>query len=305
MPLIECVPNFSEGRRQPIIEAIVAAIREGGVHLLDVSSDADHNRTVVTFAGEPDTVAEAAFRGCAVAAQHIDLRTHSGQHPRIGATDVLPFIPLRAASMADCVALVRRVGARIGAELGLPVYLYGEAATDEARRSLADLRRGQYEGLAARLANEPAMQPDFGPSQVGPAGAVAVGARGPLIAYNAYLDSSDVALAKQIARRVRASSGGLPAVKAIGLLVNGQAQVSMNLTDFRQTSLFTVMNAVYREAAALDVVVTHTELVGVVPQAALIDAALAYLRLPAGVADMTLEKRLGQALNDYRQIPFE
>lgn len=305
MQLIECVPNFSEGRRQDVITAIVSAIAQAGVSLLDVSSDADHNRTVVTFAGTPQQVIEGAFLGIQKAAQLIDLSQHQGQHPRIGATDVVPLIPLRNVSTFECVGYARELGQRVGEVLGLPVYLYEAAALNPQRRSLAAIRRGQYEGLAARIATDPTMQPDFGSPHVGKAGAVVIGVRAPLIAYNAFLDTDDVSIARAIAAQVRESGGGLVHLRALGLLVDGRAQVSMNVMDYRKTSLYDVTEAVRVAAQQHGVHVTETELVGLVPQAALIDAALRYLGLPPQVKEQTLEQRLGAALNDYREIVFE
>ncbi len=305
MALIECVPNFSEGRDEKTIGAIVAAIRAADVHLLDVSSDVDHNRTVVTFAGEPDAVLAGAYNGIKAAAANIDLTKHAGVHPRIGAADVVPLIPLRGISLAECAALARELGQRVGAELNLPVFLYEAAALQAGRTNLADIRRGGYEKLQARMDTDPNMKPDYGAAQLGKAGAVVIGAREPLIAYNAYLNTDNVQIAKRIASAVRASSGGLPHLKALGLLVNGRAQVSMNVVDYRQTSLFDVMQAVDAQAAEHGVQVTETELIGLVPQAALLDAALAYLRLPLHTRAQILEQRVGAATNDYREIPFE
>lgn len=303
--LVECVPNFSEGRRPDVVAAIVTAITTAApVHLLDSSSDPDHNRSVVTFAGEPQAVIEAAFAGIHAAASLIDLNVHQGEHPRIGAADVVPFVPLRGISLAECADLARRLGQRVGDELGLPVYLYEAAALRPERANLAVVRADPYERLRETIINDPQRTPDFGPSALGPAGAVAIGARGPLIAFNAYLDTDDVTVAQAIARVVRMSGGGLPHLKALGLLVNGQAQVSMNVTDFRQTSLFVIMDAVRREAAKHGATVTHTELIGLIPQAALIETALAHLGLPLETSAQILENRLGSVTGDYREILF-
>ena len=304
--LIECVPNFSEGRDEAIITQIVAAITAiADVHVLDHSSDHDHNRTVVTVIGPPGAVIEAAFAGVRTAAQLIDLNAHSGVHPRIGAADVVPLIPLRDVSMETCVQLARDLGQRIAAELDLPVYLYENAALREDRRNLAEVRRHPYEKLKTSIQSDPARTPDYGPRHLGNAGAVAVGARGPLIAFNAYLDTDDVAIAQSIAVAVRESGGGLRYLKALGLLVDGQAQVSMNVIDYRQTGLYTILERVRAEAAKHGRTVTHTELVGLVPQAALLDAALAYLGLPSTVRDLTLERRIGAATGDFREVMFE
>jgi glutamate formiminotransferase len=308
-PLIECVPNFSEGRRPEVIAAIVDAIASGRdsgeLHVLNVSSDSDHNRTVVTFTGTPEAVLEAAFRGVQTAARLIDLNQHRGAHPRIGAADVVPFIPMRGASLDDCAALAHRLGRRISETLNLPVYYYESAAPIPERKNLAFVRRDPYERLRETIHTELDRLPDDGPAQLGPAGAVAVGARGPLIAFNVYLDTADVEVAVAIARMIRESSGGLPYLKALGLPVHGQAQVSMNVIDFRQTSLYAVMEAVRAEAARLGVGITHSEIVGLVPQSALVETALRYLQLPLSVRDLVLETQLGRQTGDYREVPFE
>ena len=305
MSLIECVPNFSEGRRDSVIDTIVSAIQSEDIYLLDVSSDADHNRTVVTFAGEPEPVLDACLRGMQMAAETIDLNQHEGVHPRIGATDVVPLIPLRDIDLKACATLAAELGERVGAELKLPVYLYEAAARRPERRNLANIRRGQYEYLRDHIGTDPEHTPDFGPAQVGPAGAVAIGARNPLIAFNAYLNTTDVTIADRIARNMRESSGGLPYVKALGLLVRGRAQVSMNVIDYRQTGLSTIMQQLNTEAARQGVTVIETELVGLAPQAALFDAALACLKLPPPARNQVLEHRLGSVQGDYRELPFE
>lgn len=291
--IVECVPNFSEGRRQEVIDAIVAAIAAvPGTKVLDVQSDADHNRTVVTFVGEPEAALEGAFQGARQAAALIDLTVHRGEHPRMGATDVIPFIPVRGVSMEECVALARRLGQRIGDELALPVYLYAKAATRPERESLPAVRKGEFEGIRELIGSDPARTPDFGPRQMGPAGATAVGARPFLIAFNVYLNTADVEIAKKIAKTLRFSSGGLRYVQAMGVLVEGQAQVSMNLTDFRQTAMHTVLEMVRREAARYGAAVTRSELVGMLPQQALVDAACWYLQLDGFKPDQVLENRL-------------
>ncbi|MBE2233764.1 MAG: glutamate formimidoyltransferase [Anaerolinea sp.] len=291
--IVECVPNFSEGRRQEVIDAIVAAIAAvPGTKVLDVQSDADHNRTVVTFVGEPEAALEGAFQGARQAAALIDLTVHRGEHPRMGATDVIPFIPVRGVSMEECVALARRLGQRIGDELALPVYLYAKAATRPERESLPAVRKGEFEGIRELIGSDPARTPDFGPRQMGPAGATAVGARPFLIAFNVYLNTADVEIAKKIAKTLRFSSGGLRYVQAMGVLVEGQAQVSMNLTDFRQTAMHTVLEMVRREAARYGAAVTRSELVGMLPQQALMDAACWYLQLDGFKPDQVLENRL-------------
>ena len=298
--IIESVPNFSEGRRPAVINALVEAIQTPGVMVLNCSSDYDHNRTVITVAGPPTTVLAGLLRATAVAAQEIDLYTQRGVHPRLGATDVIPLIPLQNITLDQCVELAQTLGERIGTELGLPVYLYEAAATRPQRRNLADIRRGEFEGLVATIA-QPARQPDFGPSQVGPAGAVIVGARPFLIAYNIFLKSADVQLAKTIARAIRERDGGLPAVKALGLLVDGQAQVSMNLVDYRRTPPHVVFDAVSRLAAQQGVAVDRSELIGLMPQDALLQAAAHYLKLPDLRVEATIETAIQRAQAAQKQ----
>lgn len=305
MALVECVPNFSEGRRTDVIDAIRQTIASQPVYLLDLSSDPDHNRTVVTFAGEPEAVLEAMFRAAAVAVTRIDLDAHQGVHPRLGAVDVVPFIPLRDITMADCVRLAERLGQRVGDELGIPVYLYEAAARRPERRNLADVRRGGYEALKTAIESDPLRAPDFGPARVGKAGAMIIGARGPLIAFNAYLSTDNVEIAQQIAIAIRESGGGLPFLKAIGVMVGGQAQVSMNVIDYRRTSLFTIMEALRAEARKHGVTITRTELIGLTPQAVLLDYAVQSLGLSSEARSQILEQRLGAATGDYREIAFE
>jgi glutamate formiminotransferase len=281
MRLIECVPNVSEGRRPAVIAECADAVRAAGVNLLDVSSDTSHNRTVLTFVGDHASVADAvlALFGCAVA--HIDLRTHTGVHPRIGAVDVTPFVPLGRTTMRECVTLARRVGEAIARRFSLPVFLYEAAATTSSRSNLANLRRGQFEGLVERLA-DPLWAPDFGPRAPHPtAGAAVVGARGPLIAYNVNLATQRLDVAKRIAAAIRESSGGLRCVKALGvpLTDRGLVQVTINLTDFRVTSLHEVFARVSAEAQRYGVEVAGSEIVGLVPAAALSAAAIASLKL--------------------------
>jgi glutamate formiminotransferase/formiminotetrahydrofolate cyclodeaminase len=301
--LVECIPNFSEARRPEVIDRIVAAISAvEGVHLLDRSSDLDHNRTVLTFAGPPETTAEAAFQAIKTAAELIDLDRHTGEHPRIGATDVCPFVPLSGVTMDDCVALARRLGQRVGEELGIPVYLYEAAATRPERVNLEDVRRGQYEALKQEMGVDPARDPDFGPRKVGPAGATVIGARDFLIAYNVYLTTDDVEIARKVARAVRHSSGGLRYVKALGLLVDSCAQVSMNLTNFHQTPLARVVEFIRREAARYGVAIHHSELVGLIPQEALVDAAVWYTQLDQFEKEQVLETRLLAASSASRPV---
>ncbi len=303
-PLIECVPNFSEGRRVEVIAEIVAAIASvPTVLVLDVESDADHNRAVVTFAGPPAVMVEAAFAGIAAAQRQINLDQHQGVHPRLGATDVVPFIPLRDTTMAECVALAQQLGARVGAELGIPVYLYEEAATRPERRNLADIRRGEYEGLKQSLGHDPLREPDFGPTTITPAGATVIGARPPLIAYNVYLSTRDVEVAKKVAKAIRHSNGGLRFCKALGLLVDGRAQVSINLTNFRTTPLQRVFELIRVEAARYGVLPTESEIVGLVPEDALLDVAEHYLQLNRFKRAQVLERRLLEAEAEQRTPP--
>ncbi|MCS6835379.1 MAG: glutamate formimidoyltransferase [Anaerolineae bacterium] len=297
LPLIECIANVSEGRNSQVIATIVQAIESvPGVAVLHQTSDHDHHRSVITFVGRGPAVAEAAFRLVAEAARLIDLDQHYGAHPRVGACDVLPFVPLGSATLAECVALAEQVGARIGAELGLPVYLYEAAARRPERRNLADVRRGGYEALKASI-HTSERKPDFGPSVVGKAGAVIVGARQPLIAYNVFLTTNDVKIAQAIAKAVRASSGGLAGVKALGLLVDGRAQVSMNLVDHQRTPLHRVMELIRRECQRYGVAVLKSELIGLIPQQALYDAAAWYLQLDDFGPERVLEQRLMQYVN--------
>lgn len=277
MRVVECVPNFSEGRRPEVIEQIVAEAKSvAGVAVLDVKPDHDHNRVVVTFIGDPEAVSEAAFRACRRASQLIDMNEHHGEHPRIGATDVIPFVPLSGVTMDECVTIATRLGERIASELGIPVYLYERAARKPERQNLADIRRGEYEGLRETIST-PERHPDFGPSAMHPsAGATVVGARSPLIAYNVNLDSSDLKLAKRIAKQIRESSGGLPAVKALGVMLSERnlAQVSINMVDYTVTGLYTVYQAIREEAAKAGVGIAGSEIIGLLPMQALIDVAL-------------------------------
>jgi glutamate formiminotransferase / formiminotetrahydrofolate cyclodeaminase len=281
-PLVECVPNFSEGRDPTTLEALKhAIICVSGVRLLDVQADAAHNRSVYTFVASPDAAVEAALGAMRVATERIDMTKHRGEHPRMGATDVVPFVPVRDVMMDDCVALARRMGERAAAELSVPIYLYARAATRPERERLPDVRKGEFEGLKQRIGKDPAADPDFGPKRIHPtAGATAVGARPFLVAFNIYLDSSDVSIAKEIARGVRTSSGGLPAVQASGFEVEGKAQVSMNLLDIDTTPPATVFTAVERAARARGVEILKSEVVGLIPERALLGAGAAALKLP-------------------------
>ena len=292
---IECVPNVSEGRRAEVVAAlsrVVAATR--GVRLLDASADTAHNRSVYTCVGDPEGLETAVLELGAAAVSAIDLRSHVGVHPRIGVLDVVPFVPLEGVTMETCVALARRVGASLGERLGIPVFLYEAAATSDARRRLEDIRRGGLAGLTARMLG-PAWAPDFGPRVPHPsAGACAVGARPILIAFNVDLATTDLAIAKRIAARVRESGGGLPAVKAMGVALadRGLVQVSMNLTDFARTSMAEAFGVVEREAARYGVRVEESELVGLVPRAAMAGTSAAALRLRAFSDDRIIENRL-------------
>jgi glutamate formiminotransferase len=292
--IVECVPNFSEGRRAEVVDEIVRAMSIAGVRLLDREMDADHNRSVITLAGEPNAIEDAAFRGIASAARLIDLDTHRGEHPRIGATDVVPFVPVRGITMDECVAMARRLGERVARELDIPVYLYERAATRPERRDLAYIRRGEYEALKQEIGTNPDRAPDFGPRRVGKAGATAIGARQYLIAYNVNLATSDLKIAKEIAAVIREKNGGLPSVKAKGFLLREKnvAQVSMNLTDFTVTGILTAFNAVQAEADKRGVQVLESELVGLVPLEALTQLAAQALKLPALSARQIVELRV-------------
>ncbi len=297
--VVECVPNFSEGRNPEVLQALVALVRSvPGVALLDETQDPDHHRAVITFAGRPYAVAEVAFQMARLASLVIDLRSHQGEHPRVGATDVMPFVPIRGVSMQDCVQLARMVGQRIGNELKIPVFLYEEAATRPERTQLEWIRKGGLKGLADRMAADPAWVPDFGPKQLHQtAGATVVGARWPLVAFNVNLKSQDLSVAKTIAKAVRQSSGGLPCVKAIGVQLRSQGlvQVSMNLTNHEETPLHAVFAAVQWEAAACGVEVAGTEIVGLVPEQSLIETAQQALHLDRFERRQVLEARLDSA----------
>jgi glutamate formiminotransferase/formiminotetrahydrofolate cyclodeaminase len=292
-PLVECVPNFSEGRDHFVIESLRRAITGvAGARLIDVQVDAAHHRSVFTFVAPPAAAVDAAFRAMQVALERIDLTRHQGEHPRMGATDVVPFVPVRGVTMDECVALARRLGERVGKELEIPVYLYARAATRPERERLPDIRKGEFEGLRGRIGTDPAAAPDFGPPRIHPtAGATAIGARPFLVAYNIYLDTTDVAIAKAIAQKIRTSGGGLPAVQAAGFDVNGRAQVSMNLLDIDQTSPATVFAAVEAEARSRGTTVLRSEIVGLIPERGLLGAAAAALKLP-DAADHVLESRI-------------
>lgn len=299
MRLVECVPNFSDGRRPEVIAAIRDAIAGvDGVSILDVSSDESHNRSVITFVAPAQQAVDAALAGMRAARDRIDLTTHTGEHPRMGATDVVPFIPLEGTTMEDCVALARRLGERAGRELEIPIFLYERAATRPDHENLADIRRGEFEALRDEIGTTPARTPDFGPARVHPtAGATAVGARPFLVAYNVYLGpESNLGVAKAVARAVRGSSGGLRFVKGLGLAVDGQAQVSMNLVDTEKTPLHQAFDMVKMEAEARGVSPTWSEIVGLVPERALFDAAARHLQLRDFSPDVVLERRVRDAV---------
>ncbi len=297
--LVECVPNFSEGRDPAVVAAIRNAIAAvPGTHVLDTTADASHHRSVVTFVADPARAVDAAFAGIAAARARIDLRAHAGVHPRIGAADVVPFVPLAACgtTMADCVALAHALGPRVARELRVPVYYYERAARRPDRANLADVRRGGFERLAADIATDPERAPDEGPPRIHPsAGAVAVGARPVLVAFNVHLGpATNLAAARAVARAVRESGGGLPAVKALGLEVDGQAQVSMNLVDLDRTNLAAAFDRVEHEAAARGVAVTWSELIGLLPERALDGTSPERLRLRDFDDDRVLDRRLAR-----------
>ncbi len=293
--IAQCVPNFSEGRRVEVVEQIVTSIAAvSGVKMLDHSYDESHNRSVVTFIGEPEAVLEGAFQGARQAAELIDMAKHSGGHPRMGATDVIPFIPVAGVSMEDCVNLAKRLGERIAGELAIPVYLYEAAASKPERKNLSDVRRGQYEGLIEAI-KEPDRKPDFGPAAVNlQAGVTAVGARPPLIAYNINLDCADKQVADNIARAIRGSSGGFPSIKALGLIIEetGKAQVTINVCDYKQVPLHRVFELVKREAARYGAAITGSEVIGLLPLDALVGAAEFYLQFSGFERGQVLENRL-------------
>jgi glutamate formiminotransferase len=293
--LIECIPNVSEGRRSEVIAALADAIRGvTGARLLDYSSDPSHNRSVFTLVGDTGAVEAAVLALFARAVADIDLRTHTGEHPRLGAVDVVPFVPIEGATMADCVALARRVGAIVAERFQVPVFLYEDASTNPARKNLEDIRRGEFEGLAAKMAS-PGWAPDFGPAAPHPsAGASVIGARMPLIAYNINLATDRLDVAKKIAAAIRQSSGGYRFVKAMGIALadRGIVQVSMNLTNYEKTPIFRVFETVKREAERYGVAVLESEIVGLVPAAALHASAQFYLQVEGFKAEQVLENRL-------------
>jgi len=280
--LIECVPNFSEGRDQEIVRKIVESITSvPGIILLGNESDPNHNRSVVTFAGPPQSAVEAAFQGIKKASELINLENHKGVHPRMGATDVCPLVPLKGVSMEECIKYAEELGSRVGSELQIPVYLYENAARKPERKNLANVRRGEYEGIKAEISNNPQRKPDFGPSKMGPAGATAISAREILIAYNVNLDTSDLKIAKKIAKSIREKDGGLKHVKALGLILKDKnlAQVSMNLTNYKVTPIHTVFETIKKEAASYGVKIKESEIIGLVPEDAVKESKIENLKI--------------------------
>lgn len=298
MQIIECIPNFSEGRRSEVIETIVTEARNvEGVVILDVKPDSDHNRTVLTFAGAPEPVLEAAFKVCQKAAELIDLNQHQGEHPRMGATDVIPLVPLQGVSVEECVQYAEQLAERIATELSIPIYLYEEAAKVANRKNLAVIRRGQYEKIREEIATNSDRKPDYGPAQLGSAGITAVGVREALIAYNVNLGTDNLEVAKQIAFAVRHKNGGFRYVKAMGFALEdkGIVQVSMNLTNYKQTAVHHVFEMIKREAAMFGVPVLESEIIGLIPEAAITAAGKYYLQAHNFAEDQILERRLRDA----------
>jgi glutamate formiminotransferase len=293
--LVECVPNFSEGRNKEVIEAIVDEIRRvKGVKLLDYAPDEDHNRTVVTLIGDPEGVKEATFNLVKKAAELIDMSVHKGGHPRMGATDVIPFIPISDITMDECVEIAKDMGKRIGEELNIPVYLYEDAATADYRKNLADVRKGQYEGFFEKI-KLPEWKPDFGPDEMNvKSGATAVSARVPLVAFNVNLGTDNLEIANKIARTVRFAGGGLRFVKAMGVMLEERniVQVSMNLVNYEKTSMYRAFEMIKMEAARYGVSVVGSEVIGLLPMKALIDCAEYYMQIEDFSIDQVLEKRI-------------
>ncbi len=296
--LIECIPNFSEGRRPEIIRAIADAISSvPSAKILDIHSDIDHNRSVITFVSEPQNAVEAGFRACKKAAELIDMTMHTGVHPRIGGCDVFPFVPLDGVTMDEAVQLSQALGQRVGSELGIPVYLYEYAAKSEERKNLANIRRGQYEDLCKSIAYDNAKRPDYGPTQMNlKSGATAIGARGPLIAFNVFLETTDIAIAQKIANTISESKGGSKFVKALGFEIKSknQVQVSMNLTDYHKTPIFRVFETVKSEADRYGVSIASSEIVGLIPFDAVAEVVNFYLHLDGFGKEKILEERLRQ-----------
>lgn len=292
--IVECIPNISEGRLPEVVEEIINEVRQvPGVILLDYSSNADHNRTVITFIGKPQGVLEAAWRLIRKTSEKIDMNEHRGEHPRMGATDVVPFVPVQGIKIEECILLAKQLGERVGQELGIPVYLYEKAATRPERRNLAEVRRGQYEGIKESIST-PERAPDYGPSVMGTAGAVAIGARPPLVAFNVNLGTTNMDIARAIARGIRESSGGFVNIKALGvdLSEQGLVQISMNMVDTVNTPLYRAFEFIKTEAARYGVSIAGSEIVGLVPFKAMLDTATYYLSLHEFTPGQILEKRV-------------
>jgi len=293
--LVECVPNFSEGRRAEVIEAILSEIKSvEGVMLLDREMDKDHNRAVISFVGGPQEAKTAAFKAIAKAAQLIDMDQHKGEHPRMGATDVVPFVPISGVTMDECVTLAKELGKEVGEKLGIPVYLYESSATRQDRVNLANVRKGEYEGIKREIETNPDRKPDYGPSKLPKAGATAVGARMPLIAFNVYLGTRDISIAKKIAKAIRFSTGGYRYVKALGFEIKerGLVQVSMNLVNYKETPIYRVFETIKREAERHSIPVISSEIVGLTPLEALVDVTDFYLKFENFKKGQVLEEKL-------------
>jgi glutamate formiminotransferase len=294
--IVECVPNFSEGRRKDVVDKIVYSIRSvPGIKVLDVEMDPDHNRSVVTFTGNKDNIQEAAFRGARAAVELIDLTKHKGEHPRMGALDVLPFVPISGVTLDDCVEVANKTAARIARNLKVPIYMYEAAAKKPARSNLENVRKGQFEGLREAILTDDSRYPDYGPRMLHPtAGATAIGARMPLIAFNVNLKSKDLKIAKDIAKKIRASNGGLPKLKALGfdLPAKGVVQVSMNLTDYTVTPISKVFETVKKEAEERGVEIEESEVIGLIPLDAVCDLAAKYLKIGSFSSNQVLERRI-------------
>jgi len=292
--LIECVPNFSEGRRVAVIQKIASAARKvAGVKVLDVEWDRSHNRSLITIVGAPEPVFKAAYATVKTATSLIDMNTHIGEHPRIGATDVVPFVPVAGTTLKECVVLANRLAKKVARELKIPVYLYEAAARKKNRVNLADVRKGEYEGLAEEIKTNPERIPDYGPSKLHPtAGAVVIGARKYLVAFNVNLETRDIAIAKKIASRIREKNGGLPKVKALGFKVGGYAQISMNLVDFEKTNFDAAFRAIEKEAKKFKVGIKSSEIYGMIPLSSLVKAVATTFKAKDFGEEQVLEKRL-------------
>ncbi len=300
--IVECIPNFSEGRNPEVIAQIIKSITDiPDTILLDQESDPDHNRSVITFAGSPEAVFEAAFQAIKKAQELIDLDVHRGEHPRMGATDVCPFVPLKGVTVEECIEWAKKLGERVGSELEIPVYLYEKTATRKERENLADVRKGEYEGIKVEIETNPDRTPDYGPSKLGKAGAIAIGVREPLIAYNVNLDTNDLSIAKKIAKKIRFKDGGFPYVKALGFTLEdkGIVQVSMNLTNYKETNVHVVFDAIKKEAKKYGVKVLESELIGLIPESALIAAAKHYLKITDFKNSQILEQNLQEKLEEF------